>query len=244
MLPDFFGSMSSWWNPTGSSGSERVNRIATDRERALYDQVLASPDREALRKRIDILITSDDWNALVWCGRRAESPPVTEINAASVPERLDEASLERAIGATATRACANGHEVFRTFVREIGAVLPVLSTAGQKDSTPTATAAPQSMLDIMYNTEMPRAFRRWIRLIVTAVAAQNTIARAEELDEPLSPWLALALAETYRDSWVEVHRNFRTVLRGPADAIVESLATARERGNLYRSIIDTAGAEL
>ncbi|MBK6461920.1 MAG: hypothetical protein IPF92_13025 [Myxococcales bacterium] len=244
MLGGFFGSLVPFW--AGAKPEARLPaRTASEEERALADHVLASANRAELAERLEALVVSDEWGVIL-DARTRRANAATEVK---LPDALDVVSLERALGKTATDVCSAGYDLCRTFVHELGSIVatfptipkveePPLSASGRR---PLGSPRVRTMGDLLYLAELPRGFRRWLFAFLKTMAAQQVIARAEERAGRLEPWLAMTLAETYRDAWRDVLADLRP-LKGPdAQAVVErGFAEAKTRLDLFADVLDAA----
>jgi hypothetical protein len=179
-----------------SPADKSVVRLRSEYGRSATDEVLAATSLEDLSERLDALaVDSDlfdqeinpdvkvDWKAF----RTAVSQP------------LDTPSLTRALGITAAQRCERGWKAFQS-------AMPILERLKDRfdklfPDRPTArqAARPSQLVDYAYDLSLAPAFRQVIGMTLRALAATYVIARAEERDQRLEPWLALGLA----DFWAE-----------------------------------------
>jgi len=198
----------------------------TDEQRRHADAILGAYDRQDAAEAIDEWITevaetlqfapSDGGPS--W-GRSTENAAADLETAADEPLKLD--SLRRVLGDGPVRVCEEGQEALVSLLRLLAALVrnrKALKSSHEADGSPTTTERnPSTARDLLYSDAMPLPIRRGFAGIARSFAASFAIARAEERVERLEPWLAMYLAETFRDGFRQVASAIDRFVAGQLD---------------------------
>ena len=185
----------------GSHDAARPVRLTSAYARRACDGVLAAADKKDLGEALDDLVSDDRF----WCelDPPGERQPLREINARFQLAELDTPSLTRALGVTAAERCLTGHTALKVIIARFLSLVESLRTVVDLEAASTARGArPGStggarMTSILYDLGAPRVVRRVTARFLTAMAAATVIARAEEREGRVDPWLAVALADAF-----------------------------------------------
>lgn len=175
-----------------------VVRLRSEYGRRATDEVLAATDLENLSDRLDALSVDPEF-----FDQEANSEVQIDWKAFrdAVAHPLDMPSLTRTLGITAAQRCERGWKAFQSAMPQLDRLKEHFDEQfpSRPSTGPRVAARPSQMIDDAYDLRLAPALRHVIGLSLRNLAAACSIARAEEREQRLEPWLALGLA----DFWAE-----------------------------------------
>jgi hypothetical protein len=213
--------------------------------RSATDEVLAAVHREDLVERLDELAVS----AVLL---EIEATPRSNFSGGSIEEglsrllkrvedsNLDLVSLTATLGATPTRQCERGFEAFRALLRMVVAFIVAFSgalahdpkTDDDKAATKKDGGPRLEPVAWLYDARIPVSLRAGIGRFLRSLASTYAIARAEEQGAKLEPWLALALADSFAEGFVQAQFAAERAALDPASLVMLGETSRRKREQL------------